>query len=43
MTTWEVDASVAVKWALPGQDDETHHVQALALLQEIKGGNGQVL
>jgi hypothetical protein len=32
MTTWVVDPSVAVKWALPGQDGETHQVQALALL-----------
>jgi len=27
MTTWVVDAGVEVKWALPGQVGETHHVQ----------------
>jgi predicted nucleic acid-binding protein len=43
MTTWVVDATVAVKWALPGQEDETHQAQALALLQEIRQGNCQVL
>ncbi len=43
MTTWVVDASVAVKWALPGQDGETHQTQALALLHEIQQGNCQVL
>ncbi|MEO7859066.1 MAG: type II toxin-antitoxin system VapC family toxin [Nitrospirales bacterium] len=43
MTTWVVDASVAVKWALPGQDGETHQAQALALLHEIQQGNCQVL
>ena len=42
MTTWVVDASVAVKWALPGQDGETHQVQALALLNDIQQGNCQV-
>ncbi|MGP0592995.1 type II toxin-antitoxin system VapC family toxin [Nitrospira sp. T9] len=43
MTTWVVDASVAVKWALPGQDGETHQEQALALLTDIQQGKGQVL
>lgn len=43
MTTWVVDASVAVKWALPDQDGETHQAQALLLLQQIQQGNGQVL
>ena len=43
MTTWVVDASVAVKWALPGQDGETHQEQALTLLKDIQQGNGQVL
>ena len=43
MTTWVVDANVAVKWALPGQDGETHHEQALALLTDIQQGKGQVL
>lgn len=38
-----VDAGVAVKWALPGQDGETHQAQALALLYEIQQGNCQVL
>lgn len=37
------DASVAVKLALPGQDDETHQVQVLALLIDIQQGNCQVL
>ncbi|TFG61428.1 MAG: PIN domain-containing protein [Nitrospirales bacterium] len=43
MTTWVVDASVAVKWALPVQDGETHQEHALALLKDIQQGNGQVL
>ncbi len=43
MTTWVVDASVAVKWALPGQNGETHQEQALALLHEIQQGHCQVL
>ena len=43
MTTWVVDASVAVKWALPGQDGETYQEQALALLPDIQQGKGQVL
>jgi predicted nucleic acid-binding protein len=43
MTTWVVDASVAVKWALPVQDGETHQEQALALLKDIQQGNAQVL
>jgi predicted nucleic acid-binding protein len=43
MTTWVVDASVAVKWALPGQNSEIHQGQALALLHEIQQGNCQVL
>lgn len=43
MTTWIIDASVAVKWALPVQDGETHQAQALALLHEIQQGNCQVL
>jgi len=43
MTTWVVDASVAVKWALPGQDGETHQEQALALLTDIQQGKCQVL
>ncbi|MDH5587793.1 MAG: type II toxin-antitoxin system VapC family toxin [Nitrospirota bacterium] len=43
MTTWVVDASVTVKWALPVQDGETHQEQALALLMDIQQGNGQVL
>jgi predicted nucleic acid-binding protein len=43
MTTWVVDASVTVKWALPVQDGETHQEQALALLRDIQQGNGQVL
>ncbi|MDR4483735.1 MAG: hypothetical protein R3B95_11040 [Nitrospirales bacterium] len=42
MTTWVVDASVAVKWAFPGQDDETHQEQALALLTDIQQGKCQV-
>ena len=42
MTTWVVAASVAVKWALPGQDGETYQVQALALLNDIQQGNCQV-
>lgn len=43
MTTWVVDASVAVKWALPGPRGESYQVQALALLQDIRQGNCQVL
>jgi predicted nucleic acid-binding protein len=43
MTTWAVDASVAVKWALPIQEGETHQNQALALLKDIQQGNCQVL
>ncbi len=43
MTTWVVDASVAVKWALPLKDSESHQEQALALLQEIKQGKARVL
>lgn len=43
MTTWVVDASVAVKWALPGQDGATHQEHALALLTDIQQGKGQVL
>jgi predicted nucleic acid-binding protein len=43
MTTWAVDASVAVKWALPTQEGETHQDQALALLKDIQQGNCQVL
>ena len=43
MTTWVVDASVTVKWALPVQDGENHQDQALALLRDIQQGNGQVL
>lgn len=43
MTTWVVDASVAVKWALPGKDGETYQRQALALLHDIQEGNCQVL
>ena len=43
MTTWVVDASVALKWALPGQKGESYQVQALALLQDIRQGNCQVL
>ncbi len=43
MTTWVVDASVIVKWALPGQDGESHQDQALALLQDIRQGNCHVL
>ncbi len=43
MTNWVVDASVAVKWALPVQDGETHQEQALALLKAIQQGKGQVL
>jgi len=43
MTTWVVDASVVVKWALLGQDGEAHQAQALALLYEIRQGNCQVL
>jgi predicted nucleic acid-binding protein len=43
MTTWAVDASVAVKWALPTQEGETHQNQALALLKDIQQGNCQVL
>jgi predicted nucleic acid-binding protein len=43
MTTWVIDASVAVKWALSGQDGEAHQAQALALLYEIRQGNCQVL
>jgi len=35
MTTWLVDASVAVKWVFPVQDGETHQEQALALLMDI--------
>ena len=43
MTTWVVDASVVVKWALPVQDGDTHQEQALALLKDIQMGNCQVL
>ena len=43
MTTWVVDASVIVKWALPEQDGESHQTQALALLQDIRQGKCQVL
>ena len=43
MTTWVVDASVVVKWALPGQGGETHQAHALALLQEIRQGDCQIL
>ena len=43
MTTWVVDASVVVKWALPFQDSDTHQEQALALLKDIQMGNCQVL
>ncbi len=43
MTTWVVDASVVVKWALRGQESESHQDQALALLQDIQQGNCQVL
>ena len=43
MTTWVVDASVAVKWALPVQDGETHQEDALTLLKDIQQGKGQVL
>jgi len=43
MTTWVVDASVAVKWALPVQDGETHQEEALTLLKDIQQGKGQVL
>jgi predicted nucleic acid-binding protein len=43
MTTWVVDASVAVKWALPVQDGEAYQEQALALLKDIQQGKGQVL
>jgi predicted nucleic acid-binding protein len=43
MTTWVIDASVAVKWALPVQDGEIHQAQALALLTDIQQGKGQVL
>lgn len=43
MTTWVVDASVIVKWALPEQDGESHQTQALALLQSIRQGKCQVL
>jgi len=43
MTTRVVDASVAVKWALPVQDGETYQEQALALLNDIQQGNCQVL
>ncbi len=42
MTTWVVDASVAVKWALPAPDGEMHQEQALALLKDIQQGNSQV-
>ncbi|MGD9850421.1 MAG: hypothetical protein AB7T38_04050 [Nitrospirales bacterium] len=40
MTTWVVDASVAMKWALPDQDGKSHQGQALVLLQQIHSGNG---
>ena len=43
MTTWVVDASVAVKWAFPHKNGESHQEQALVLLQEIKLGNARVL
>jgi predicted nucleic acid-binding protein len=43
MTTWAVDASVAVKWALPTPEGETHQDQALALLKDIQQGNCQML
>lgn len=43
MTTWVVDASVAVKWALPVKDGEAHQRQALALLENIKQGETRVL
>lgn len=43
MTTWVVDASVAVKWALPVKESESHQEQALNLLQEIKEGKARVL
>ncbi len=43
MTTWVVDASVAVKWALPTTESASHQEQALILLQGIKKGNSRVL
>ena len=43
MTTWVIDASVAVKWALPEKDGETYQGQALALLHDIQEGHCQVL
>ena len=43
MTTWVVDASVAVKWALPLKNSESHQEQALTLLQEIQQGKARVL
>ena len=43
MTTWVIDASVAVKWALPLQDSEMHQEHALALLKDIQEGNCRVL
>ena len=43
MTTWVVDASVAVKWALPLKERELHQEQALTLLQEIQQGKARVL
>ncbi|MDH5563088.1 MAG: type II toxin-antitoxin system VapC family toxin [Nitrospirota bacterium] len=43
MTTWVVDASVAVKWALPVKDHEAHQEHALALLQDIRQGKAAIL
>jgi predicted nucleic acid-binding protein len=43
MTTWVIDASVVVKWALPVNDRESHHEQALTLLQDIQEGHTRVL
>ncbi len=43
MTTWVVDASVAVKWALAPTTHESYHEQALTLLKGIQEGNAQVL
>ncbi|HBP87480.1 MAG TPA: type II toxin-antitoxin system VapC family toxin [Nitrospirales bacterium] len=37
-----IDASVAGKWALPGQDGETHQEQVLGLLTDIQQGKCQV-
>jgi predicted nucleic acid-binding protein len=43
MTTWVIDASVAVKWALPGIDGGPYQGHALTLLYDIQDGHCQVL